>query len=113
MPPQVDMFLLIYGGFLVAFCFLVFASFVRQKRLVRALCYIIAFGGIIYEGGCFFAANEAGKATGGAGVDTGKLLAPVWGAFFLAVLWCLLLGWLRPIKRNLNTEKPERDNPQG
>jgi hypothetical protein len=94
-------FLFFCGGFVVAFCFLLFATFVRRSRFVRWFCFIGAFCGLIYEGGCFMTAAGVGKATGGGG-DSDNLMALVTTAFFIAFAWCFALVFLVPIKKNEN-----------
>jgi len=84
-----------------AFCFLLFATFVRRSHLVRWVCMVGAFCGLIYEGGCFMTAAGVGEATGG-GDRSDHLMAPVAVAFFVALGWSFALILFLPVKKGKN-----------
>ena len=109
---KIFIFLFFCGGFVAAFCFLLFATFVRRSHLVRWLCFIGAFCGLVYEGGCFMTAAGVGEATGG-GDRSGNLMAPVVVGFFIALGWCFVLILFRPIRkgRNVSQSPDQNKNP--
>jgi hypothetical protein len=83
-----------YGGFVVAFVCLfiatILAAFARSFRILKWFCIVLAFCGLIYEGGCFAAASSFGRATGGGG-DDGTLSNIVGGAFLIAIVWSAVI----------------------
>jgi hypothetical protein len=93
-------FLLFYGGFVATFACLLLATFIRHSNGARIVCFIVAFCGLIYEGGCFATANGVGKAFGG-GDD--REMQIIFGyielAFVVAVLWIILLVVFLPVKK--------------
>jgi hypothetical protein len=109
MNEKILIFLFFCGGFVAAFCFLLFATFVRRSHLVRWVCLIGAFCGLVYEGGCFMTAAGIGEATGG-GDRSGNLMAPVVVGFFIALGWIFALILFVPIKGRRNiSQSPGRN----
>jgi len=106
---KIFIFLFFCGGFVAAFCFLLFATFVRRSHIVRWLCFTGAFCGLVYEGGCFMTAAGIGEATGG-GDHSQDLMVPVACGFFIALGWSLALILLLPIRKGKNTSRSSGQN---
>jgi hypothetical protein len=81
----------LYGWFAIAFIFFLFATFVRDRDRVRAICLICAFLALVCQAGCFKILGGIGTATGGSDEGADKMMTPVWVAFVLAFIWCFLL----------------------
>ncbi len=90
MGENIFIFLWFCGGFFVAFVFLLIATIIalsaRSHYVLRSFCLVLAFCGLIYEGGCFAVASDIGKATGGGG-DNGKMNNIIGASFVIAIVW--------------------------
>lgn len=83
-----------FGGFVIAFIGLfiatILAIFSKPSRLLRVFCIVVAFCGLIYEGGCFATASSFGRATGGGGVNE-TLNNFLGGAAIIAIIWSVVI----------------------
>jgi hypothetical protein len=91
-----------YSGFFIAFCFFVFASFVRRSDLIRCLLLIVAFAALFCQGGCFMVLGGIGTATGGSNVGADKMMIPVKWAFIIAFAWSLVVIYFMLLKKDKN-----------
>lgn len=110
MSEQNSINCLLYGGFGVAFFCLLLATIARKIRVFKWLCFIGAFLGLVYEGGCMMVLGGIGTATGGSSDATAKMMAPVWLAFFIASAWCVVLVFLDACDKNKSESRNSRQN---
>ncbi|HTV41406.1 MAG TPA: hypothetical protein VMF08_12565 [Candidatus Sulfotelmatobacter sp.] len=99
-----------YGGFMAAFIFLLFATFVRRLNRLRRLWLIFAFLALTYQGGCYMVLGGIGTATGGNDVDANKMMDPVGVAFVIAIVWWVILSVFVPIKKDENKSQSPDQN---
>ena len=99
MIEKIAVFLLFFGGFIVAFVCLVYATIARDVRPLRWLLIIAAFCGLIYEGGCLTIAAGIGRATSGnsSGEQVVNTIMAI--AFLVAIIWSLLLAFHTATRR--------------
>jgi hypothetical protein len=94
MDEKLVIYFWFFGGFVVAFVCLLIATilavFARSLRILKWFCLVLAFCGLIYEGGCFAAASDFGRATGGGG-DDGTLSNIIGVVFLIAIVWSVVI----------------------
>jgi hypothetical protein len=90
--------IILYVGFILAFCLFALASFVRKSNLIRCILFGLAFLALIFQGGCFMILGGIGTATGGNDVGAEKMMIPVGLGFLIAFAWCFILVILLPVR---------------
>lgn len=106
---RVYIFSILYIGFVLAFCFLLFASFIRKSNLARWTLLVLAFFGLLCQGGCYIVLGGIGTATGGSSNAADKMMQPVAGAFLIALIWSFVLVFCFPIKEDAGKiQNPDR-----
>jgi hypothetical protein len=97
--------LLFFGGFVVTFVSLLIATVARSTRGLKWFYLVLAFCGLIYEGGCFAFASGFGKAMGGGG-DDDTLSAIIAIAFLVAIIWTILIFlWASADKKDSSADE--------
>jgi len=91
MGEKIAIYLILLGGFVVAFVCLLCATLGRKIPIFRSLCLVGAFCGLLYEAGCLKMAGEIGTATSGDSKGEQMLNLIVGVAFCIAVVWSLVL----------------------
>ena len=100
MEEKLVMYLAPFGGFVVAFVCLLYATILRSIRPMKWICLVGAFCGLAYEGLIFTALSGIGRATGGG--DDGSTIPAI--GFLIGIIWTILL-FIRT-----SAEKKESDN---
>jgi uncharacterized BrkB/YihY/UPF0761 family membrane protein len=109
MGERLFIFVWLFGGFVVAFACLLFATIARSIRPLKWLSLAGALCGLIYEAGCFSAASEFSRATGN-GSDGGSSNTVLGIAFLVASIWAIaILLWAAA---DVDSQRLEKQNEE-
>lgn len=103
---KTSLLFLSYGGFILAFALLIFATLAHPRPRVIITSVLGAFCGLFYEGGCNAVASGFAKATGGGAGNDRRMESIIWSSFIIAVIWSLILF------ARLADEEPQKPDDQ-
>ena len=109
MTDKLFPFVFFFGGFLLAFGCLFFATIYYSSSARRYWFLAGALCGLLYEGGCFRAASDFGKATGGGG-DDGTMGGILLIAFIVAIVWTILIFLLSSLDKKEPASKGDESS---
>jgi hypothetical protein len=94
MAEKLIIFCWFFGGFTVAFICLLIATILavlgKPSRILKRFCFVLAFCGLVYEGGCFAIASSFNRAFGG-GAGNDKMNNILGFAFLIGMVWSVVI----------------------